>query len=256
MSVTTVDGRGLATISRWGTGMVDHADDRGTSDPSRVPIRTSDASPSSIEADRRRLREDPHSLASAFDEYRGRLNRLVAFRMDPRLRGRVDASDVVQDAYLDAAQRLRHYLAQGESVPVWVWLRQIISQRLIEVHRQHLGARMRDAGREVSLDRGRGARWPTATSVCLADHLAAGLVSPSQQVMQGEDHEHLRQALETMDPIDREVLAMRHFEELSNREVAEVLGLSPTAASNRYVRALKRLKEILTHDRSSRSRNT
>ena len=113
-------------------------------------------------------------------------------------------------------------------------------QRLLQVHRRHLGAAMRDAGREVSLYRG---ALPQASSASLAAQLLGRLTSASQAAVRAEMQVQLQEALNGMDPIDREVLALRHFEELSNGEAAEVLGLSKTAASNRYVRALGRLKE-------------
>jgi RNA polymerase sigma-70 factor (ECF subfamily) len=128
------------------------------------------------------------------------------------------------------------------SMPVFVWLRMITNQRLIDVHRRHLGAKMRDAGQEVSLHRH---DVSGGTSMSMAVHLVGHLTSPSQAAIRAELETRLETALNEMDPIDREVLALRHFEELTNNEVAEVLGIQKAAASNRYVRALKRLREIL-----------
>ena len=123
-------------------------------------------------------------------------------------------------------------------MPFLIWLRWVTMQRLVEVHRQHLGARMRDAGREVSFDPG-GAL--AASSEKIADFFA-DQTSPSQAAERAEAIDQLRQALEGLDPIDREVLALRHFEELSNLEAAAVLEIQPAAASKRYVRALERLR--------------
>lgn len=188
---------------------------------------------------------DVDALGGLFTIYQSKLRRMVDLRLDPRLNGRVSASDVVQEAYIDALKRIRHYIDNPE-MPFHVWLRLIAGQRLVEVHRQHLGAKRRDAGQEISIDRhGRGRGWAAASSVCLAGHLAGHGPSPSSVVVRGETLARLETALEALDPIDREVLALRHFEELTNQEVAEVLGLDKSAASKRYMRALVRLKDVL-----------
>jgi RNA polymerase sigma-70 factor (ECF subfamily) len=183
---------------------------------------------------------DETALAEAFSLHRDRLWRMIRFRMDARLASRVDADDVLQEAYLAAAQRLEHFLDKPEA-SLFLWLRQIAGQTLIDVHRRHIGAKMRDAGREVSLH----VRVPQATSISLAAQLLGRLTSPSQAALRDELAVQLEQALAQMEPIDQEVLALRHFEELSNREVAEVLGIQQKAASIRYVRAITRLKNIL-----------
>ena len=189
-----------------------------------------------------RLREgDETALADLFSQHRERLWRMVNFRLDQRLCGRVDADDVLQEAYLNAAQRINHYL-NNTSMSFFVWLRQIVLQTMIDLHRQHLGAQMRDAAREVSLHRG---GYPQATSVSLAAHLLGNLTSPSQAAMREEVSRQLESSLESMSTIDREVLALRHFEQLTNGEVAEVLDIQQKAASIRYVRAIARLKDIL-----------
>jgi RNA polymerase sigma-70 factor (ECF subfamily) len=188
-----------------------------------------------------RLREgETEALARVFSLYRDKLWRMVNFRLDRRLLGRVDADDVLQEAYLAAAQRLDHFRKESD-MSILVWLRLIVGQTLTDVHRRHLGARMRDARQEVSLRAAGG----QATSMSLAAHLLGHLTSPSQAAMREEMARRLEHALDQMDAIDREVLALRHFEELTNNEVAEVLGLQKSAASNRYIRALTRLKGIL-----------
>jgi RNA polymerase sigma-70 factor, ECF subfamily len=189
-----------------------------------------------------RLRQgEQQALAELFTLYGEQLRRMILLRLDHRLNARVSPSDVLQEAYLDALQRVPHYFAKPD-LPFLGWLRLIVGQRLVEVHRQHLAAQQRDVGREISLTRG---SWPSASSVCLAARLVAHLVSPSQVAVRNEAVALLEGALDQMDPIDREVLVLRHFEELSNNEVAELLGLEKAAASKRYVRALGRLKEIL-----------
>ena len=189
-----------------------------------------------------RLREgDQHALAALYSRHREALRRMVALRLDPRLNGRVSPSDVVQEAYIDALKRVGHYLARPD-LPFPGWLRLVVGQRLVEVHRYHLGARMRNAGQEIPLAHG---AWPAASSVSLAAHLAGDLTSPSEAAVRNEALARLEEALNRMDPLDREVLALRHFEELSNNAVAEILGIQKAAASKRYVRALARLKEAL-----------
>jgi len=190
-----------------------------------------------------RLKEgDEQALAELFSRCRPRLWRMVQFRLDPRLSGRVDADDLLQEAYLDAARRIRHF-RDDSTTSFFVWLRLIVSQTLADAHRRHLGAQMRDAGREISIH---GHPSLQSTSISLAAYLLGDLTSPSRAAMRTEAAEQLERALESMDPIDREVLAMRHFEELTNSEVAEVLGIQQKAASIRYVRAVRRLKEILS----------
>ncbi len=182
---------------------------------------------------------DEEALAPLFSSYRERLKRMVEFRLDARLRGRVSTSDVLQESYIDALKRIRHFQADAD-VPLFVWLRTVTIQRLIQVHRQHLGAGMRDAGREVSL----GRLAPEASSEMIAEFIA-DQSSPSMAAQRGEALAQLREALDGLEPIDREVLALRHFEDLNNHEVAALLGIQPAAASKRYVRALERLKDSL-----------
>ncbi len=180
-------------------------------------------------------------LAEEFSRNRDRFWRMVDFRLDPALAGRVDPDDVLQEAWLAATQRVEHFL-QNESLSLFVWLRMIVQQTLIDVQRRHLGAKKRDAYRERSLH---ADGWSQNTSVSLVARLLGTFTSPSQAAVRDERAAQLRNAIEQMDQIDREVLALRHFEELTNSEVAEVLGIQETAASNRYVRALRRLKVIL-----------
>jgi RNA polymerase sigma-70 factor (ECF subfamily) len=166
---------------------------------------------------------------------------MVEIRLDPRVRARVDASDVVQEAYLDVAQRLSEYL-RDPRIPLFLWLRLVVGERLTKVHRQHLGAHMRDARREVSLYRG---AIPAASSAALAAQLLGRFSSPTQAAVRAERLLRLQEALNSLDPVDREVLTLRHFEELSRAETAQELGIEESAAGKRYVRALKRLKHIL-----------
>jgi len=184
---------------------------------------------------------DEAALAELFGKYRSKLRQIIRLRLDRRLQGRVDPSDVLQEAYLDVARQLPNYLNQS-TFSFFVWLRMVTGQRLMRVHREHLGAAMRDAGREVSIHRG---AMPQANSVSLAAQLLGRFTSVSQVVARTEMQVQLQEALNGMDANDREIIALRHFEELSNSEAAEVLELSKAAASNRYVRALARLQSIL-----------
>jgi RNA polymerase sigma-70 factor (ECF subfamily) len=184
---------------------------------------------------------DSHALAELFNRYRDRLRRMVHLRLDRRLQGRLDPSDVLQDAFLDYSRRFAEYKA-NPTLPFFLWLRMLTGQRLIDLHRHHLGAKMRDAGQEVSLYRG---ALPQASSVSLAAQLLGRITSASLAAIRAETQLRVQEALNSMDPLDREVLTLRHFEMLSNEETAQVLGIKKTAASNRYIRALKRLKELL-----------
>ncbi|MEX0937522.1 MAG: sigma-70 family RNA polymerase sigma factor [Pirellulales bacterium] len=185
---------------------------------------------------------DQHALAELFSLQRDRLWRTVHFRLDRRLAGRVDADDVLQEAFLAATARIHHYL-EDPAVSMFVWLRAIVMQTLIDVHRRHIGAQMRDAGREISIH----SPFTLATSVSLAAQLLGRFTSPSQAAIRAELAAQLESVLENLNPIDQEIVALRHFEELTNTEVAEVLGLTQKAASIRYIRALTRMKEILAH---------
>ena len=184
---------------------------------------------------------DKEALAQLLSWNQERLIRMVRFRLDPRLGKRVDENDVLQEIYLSAHKRLQHF--EGDSLQsFFIWLRLIAGQTLVDIHRQQVGAQVRAAGRERSID---GLLHPNATSTSMAFLLAADRTSPSQAAIRAEMSFQIEQAMESMDPIDREVLALRHFEELRNGEVAEALGIAEKAASIRYVRALGRLKRIL-----------
>jgi RNA polymerase sigma-70 factor (ECF subfamily) len=183
---------------------------------------------------------DESALAVLVERHRARLERMVQLRMDRRLQGRVDSADVVQDAYLAVRGKFSQYCADSR-LPFFLWLRLEVGQKLVDIHRFHLGTQRRDAGQEVSLHRG---PLPQVTSLSLAEHLLGKLSTASQAAMRVELKLRVQEALNSMDPNDREVLILRHFEELSNTEAAEVLGIKPSAAVNRYVRALKRLKDV------------
>jgi RNA polymerase sigma-70 factor (ECF subfamily) len=202
---------------------------------------SADPDPPELEVLRQASRGDARLLEDHFRHYRGRLIRMVRLRLDPRVRGRVDPSDVVQEAYLEVSRKLADYL-RDPRLPFFLWLRLLAGQKLALAHRQHLGVQARDAGREISLFHG---AYPEASSAALAVQLMGKLTTPSQAAVKAELKVRVQEALNGMDPIDREVLTLRHFEQLSNAEAALVLGLKETAAANRYVRALERLRGVL-----------
>jgi RNA polymerase sigma-70 factor (ECF subfamily) len=184
------------------------------------------------------------ALAERFARYRPKLLRTIALRFDSRILCKVDADDVLQDVFVESARRIQDYLLRP-AVPLFVWLRQITCQVLINTHRRYLGAKMRDASLEVTLYRAESAG---TSSAFLVAQLADSLTAPSQVVLRAERVDELRRALGCLEPIDREVLVLRHLEELSNDEVAQILDLDKYAASKRYLRALKRLKAAMPRE--------
>lgn len=200
---------------------------------------------------------DQAALAEAFSRHRDRLHKVVLFRRDARLATRVDSDDLLQEAFLQASQRLHHFAKQNTDVDdgdsddpqrlgVYLWLRLIVHQTLIDAHRRYLGTQKRNAARDVAIHAKNGHDGGIATSLSLAQRLVGKLTSPSQAALRAELSEQLQAALATMSQLDQEVIALRHFEELSNSEVAKVLEIEGKAASIRYVRALRRLKEVLS----------
>jgi RNA polymerase sigma-70 factor (subfamily 1) len=181
------------------------------------------------------------ALARYFEQARPRLKRIIRFRLDYRLGGRVAESDVLQEAYVRAAKHLDRFLAKPE-LPFFVWLRMEVQQMLHDIHRYHLNTEKRDVRKEHHWG-GNGAGCET--SLAIAAQLVGRNSTPSRLVERAEQIALVQQTLEQLPVLDREIIALRHFEELSNLETAEVLGIEASAASKRYLRALKRLKEIM-----------
>jgi RNA polymerase sigma-70 factor (ECF subfamily) len=179
---------------------------------------------------------DPGVFDELFARHRDYLRLVVQLRMDTRLRARVDPSDVIQEAQLDAFRRLEDYLAR-RPMPFRLWLRKTTQERLLKVQRRHLETGRRDAGREVPL--------PEQSSLLLAGRLMSSRSTPSQRLDRSETAKRVREAVAALPEADREVLLMRNFEGLSNQEVAYLLGLDPAAASKRHGRALLRLLQAL-----------
>lgn len=175
------------------------------------------------------------------ERHRAALRRLVAVRMDRAMARRVDASDIVQDVLLEASRRMSDYL-RDPAMPFHLWLRQMAKDRMIDLHRRH-HAQRRDVDRERPLVQ-RG--YPDQSSLDLAAQLKDAELTPAAATIRKELEGRFLEALDDLDEHDREIITMRHVEQLGNSEVAEALGLSPAAAGMRYVRALRRLRAILT----------
>ena len=171
--------------------------------------------PSSVPDDllRRVKSGDEPALAALFTQYRERLKRMVRLRLDRRLSGRIDPSDVIQEAYLEVHSRLPEW-AGKQDLPFFLWLRLVTGQKLTDCHRHHLGAQMRDAGQEVSLYRG---ALPQASSASLAAHLLGKMTSATEAAVRAEHKLLVQEALNNMDALDREVLVLRHFERAEQR---------------------------------------
>src|SRR5262245_52722319 len=183
---------------------------------------------------------DPSRLDELLSVHRDRLRAMVALRLDHRLGGRIDPSDVIQEAFLEAAERYPEYCRNPNLSP-YLWLRFLTMQRLLILHRRHTQSKNRDAAREVRLDDSLEISVD-GLARCFAD----SSTSPSGRAARADEVARLQQALEQLEPLDREILALRHFEQLTNGEAADVLGIRPGAASQRYFRAVERLREVLT----------
>ena len=207
-----------------------------------VTLMENNSSESVDEIERARA-GDREALSTLLARHRDRLRRMVEIRLDTRLQGRLDASDVVQEAFVDVAERLDDYI-RDPKLPLFLWLRLVVGERLVRLHRYHLGSQMRDAGREVSLYPG---ALPAASSAALAAQLLGRHTSPTQAFVRAERILRVQEALNALDPVDREILSLRHFEELTAAETAQVLGIEESAAAKRYFRALKRLKDVLAN---------
>ena len=173
-------------------------------------------------------------------KYRKRLRKAVALRMNTKLQGRVDASDIIQDAYIEASRTRDSYLENPKISP-FLWLRRLVGEKLIHAHRYHIGTQKRSVERDISLVNA----MPAATSQSIAGLLIGNASSPSEVAVRNENKRQLMDALEKMDPVDREVLVLRHFEQLNGKEVAEIIGISHEASKKRYIRALEKLERML-----------
>lgn len=179
--------------------------------------------------------------------HREAVRRMIHLRLDPAIAQRLDASDVVQDVLLEASRRLSEYL-KAPAMPFHLWLRHLAKDHLIDAHRRHHLAQKRGVNRERPLA---PADWAQRSSLELAAQLLDQEQTPASAAIQHELEDRLRSALDRLDEDDRDVILMRHYEQLSNQEVAASLGLTEAAASMRYLRAVRKLRDLLT-DNSSR----
>ncbi len=184
---------------------------------------------------------NPDAVNALLERHRDSLRRMVELRIDRALARRIDASDVVQDVLLEASQRLQDYL-RSPAMPFHLWLRQLAKDRMIDVHRRHRGAQRRSVDREQPLAAPGG---PDQSSIDLAGQLADAELTPAAATIRRELEARFLAALELLAEDDREILLMRHFEQLGNSEIAAALDLSPAAAGMRYLRAIRRLRAIL-----------
>lgn len=181
-----------------------------------------------------------HALVEA---HRSRLRRIVAMRLDPRLSGVVDPSDVIQETFAELHQRLPKYVAEP-SLPFFVWLRCLAADTLSRTHRRHLGVQARDASRVFHAGQF-GAGMPEASSVVLSDMLTAKDSEAIHDAIRSERRARVASALDELSVEDREVLVLRHFEGLNAGEAALVLDITESAARKRYLRALERFTQLL-----------
>ena len=189
------------------------------------------------------LHEAAHGNREAVEHilgrYRGRLREMVALRLDRRLLGRFDPSDVVQDTLMDASRKLPDYLKR-RPLPLYPWLRQLALERLIDLHRQHVKTKKRSVSREEPLD-----ALPGESAALLAQRVAASGTNPSARIIQQELRLRVQAALEELAPRDRELLVMLYLEQLSIREAAQSLEITEKAVVMRHLRALDRLQRRL-----------
>ena len=180
------------------------------------------------------------AAATLLDRHRQRLRRMVQLRIDPRLAARIDPSDVVQDALGEAHRRLPQFAAE-RPIPFYPWLRRIAWERLLQMRRHHLQAKRRSVMREDVLP------LSGKSEILLAERLAAS-ASPSEQLVRREMCQRVRRAIAELPDNDREVIVLKHLEELSFQEAAAVLEIGTAAVYSRYYRAIQRLHRLLNEN--------
>jgi RNA polymerase sigma-70 factor (ECF subfamily) len=183
----------------------------------------------------------PEAVDRLLGEFRAPLRRVIDLRLDPAIARRVDASDIVQDVLLEANQRLVEYLKKPD-MPFHLWLRHLAQDRIIDTHRRHRLAQRRSVDREQPIAR---PGWADESSVSLVAQLIDTERTPTSEAIQHELVRKLEAAINQLSEDDREIVLMRHHEGLSNQDVAKSLNLTEAAASMRYLRSLRRLKDVL-----------
>jgi RNA polymerase sigma-70 factor (ECF subfamily) len=185
-------------------------------------------------------RGDEASVRRLLDRYRERLRRMVSLRLDSRVTARVDASDVVQEALFDAAQKLVDY-ERDRPIPFYPWLHRLAADKLALAHRHHLRAARRSVAREEADTY----VWVQGASRLLVDWLVASDATPGGAFLRAERQQEVLAALEQLSPADREVLVMRYLEDLAFPAIAAVLGIGESAAKMRHLRAIERIRSVL-----------
>ena len=191
--------------------------------------------------------DDPSAEERLWERHREPLRRMIGLRLHRAVGRRVDASDVVQEVLLKASGRLADYL-KSPSLPFHLWLRQIARDHVIDAHRKHRVAGARSVDREAPM----AASFADRSSIELAARLRDPSPTPAASAIRRELERRFREAIGELDELDREVILLRHFEQLSNGEAARALGLSEPAAGMRHLRALRRLRVILGEAPSQR----
>ncbi|MBM3993434.1 MAG: sigma-70 family RNA polymerase sigma factor [Planctomycetes bacterium] len=188
---------------------------------------------------------DADAVDQLLAQHREPIRRMIDLRLDPAIVQRLDASDIVQDVLIEANRRLKEYL-KNPTMPFHLWLRHIAKDHLIDAHRRHHKAQKRGVEREQPIHR---PAWSDRSSLDLAGQLLDQDLTPASAAIQEEMQNRLRDAIAQLDDDDREVILMRHYEMLANQEVAATLGLTEAAASMRYLRAVRKLRDLLAPTR-------
>jgi len=186
------------------------------------------------------------AVNALLERHREAVQRMVRMRLDRGIAARVDASDIVQDVMLEASQRLSEYVRNSKSMPFHLWLRQLARDHMIDAYRKHRGAQRRSVDREKPMD----GQFSDRSSLKLAAQIQDQELTPAAAMLRRELEQRFLLALESLDEDDRDMIQMRHQEHLSNSEVAQMLGLSAAAAGMRYLRALRKLRDVLGNDHS------
>lgn len=192
---------------------------------------------------RRAATGDDSAVQALLDRHRDRLGQMIEVRMDPRVRGRIDPSDVIQETLVAASQRMESYLVE-QPLPFYPWLRQIAWEKLVHLHDRHLRAAKRSVVREqyfrpeISDD----------SALALAERFVCPTASPSVAAVRRELRERVRRALDAMPESDREILLMRYLEQLPSKEIAAIMGISEAAVNMRHMRSLERMRKILVRE--------
>jgi RNA polymerase sigma-70 factor, ECF subfamily len=192
-------------------------------------------------------RGDRDAVNRLLEKHRGAVRRLVEMRLDRKVQQRVDVSDVVQDVMIEANGRLDKYL-DDPAMAFHLWLRQIAWDRIIDTYRRHRVSAKRNMDREQPMSMPAGSDHSTME---LAIQLCDPGLTPAAAAAQREIAFKVEAVIEQLGEQDREIIMMRHYEHLSNIEVAQVLGMNPPAASMRYLRAIRRLRELMEVDADS-----